>query len=145
MTETYWCLFVCLFAAWRLCWVFSLSSHLHVLLIQLLSASRGLRIDTIDEGRLLYTGLKWFKTKELLYRLAIAYEPRTKCNICFLKIKIKNTQKTALHSFSKFWQIAEIILVASFLLNRFWRCHATLLQKKRLLTLKPDSFLGLGQ
>ena len=76
-------------------WVLRLSSHLHVLLIQPLSASRGLRIDTVDEGRLLYTGLKWRKTKELLYRLAIAYEPRTNYNVCFLNKKKKTGTQLA--------------------------------------------------
>ena len=76
---------VCLFIVWRLYWFLGLSSHLHVLFIQLLSASSGFRIDTIDEVRLSYTRLKWRKTIELLYRLAIAYEPRTICDSVSLK------------------------------------------------------------
>ena len=78
-------MFVCLSVVWRLCWFLSLSSFLWIILIQLLSVSRGFRIDTIDEGRLSCTGLKWRKTKELLYRLTIAYEPSTSCNVCFPK------------------------------------------------------------
>ena len=57
---------------WRLCWFLSLSAHLHDLVIKLLSASRGFRIDSIkmaQDKRIVIPISTRVRTKDELQRL----------------------------------------------------------------------------